>query len=169
MFRKQPKIEVNPSTTDRKIIRLGWVLLFLNAIIILFVYTKLPEKLPMHFNYKGEVDRYGAKASIWVLFVIGTLLYYGLNLIIKKVPAYKHNYPVKITDKNAATVYQLSLKMMVWLNMTIVLLFLLISIHIVLISLEIATPSLIHIVIIVTLLTIILPFFFMYKMFKVPK
>ncbi|MFS4493665.1 DUF1648 domain-containing protein [Maribacter sp. 2308TA10-17] len=169
MFRKRPKIKVELTKIDKKIIRFGWVLLLLNLGLILVFYSDLPEKIPTHFNLRGEVDGYGERFTIWILAVVGILLYYALNLVISKIPAYKHNYPVKLTEKNAPTIYRLSLKMMVLLNISIVFLFLLISTHTILISKDIYTFPLIQIVLIGTIFIILMPFFFIYKMFKVPK
>lgn len=169
MFRKQPEIIIEPTEGDKKIILTGWILLILNALLTAIFYVDLPEKIPTHFNINGEVDRYGHKSTIWIISILGFILYYIFSIIIKKVPPHKYNYPVKVTNKNAPTVYGLSLKMLVILNFLIALLFLFISIHIILLTKNLAGPNLIQIVSVGGIFIAILPFFFIYKMFKISK
>lgn len=47
--------------------------------ILIFYFPDLPDKIPAHFNDFGEVDRFGSKASIWVLPILSVLLYLGLT------------------------------------------------------------------------------------------
>jgi len=39
------------------------LLLALIFIMSIFVYRVLPDRVPMHMNWKGEIDRYGSKAE----------------------------------------------------------------------------------------------------------
>lgn len=169
MFRKQPKIEVKPNQVDKKIIRWGWIVLLLNLILILVFYSNLPNKIPTHFNFKGEIDGYGSKSSLWVIFIMAALMYYGLNLIVKKVPPHKHNYPVRITEKNAPLVYAQSLRMLVILNFSIALMFFLISSKLILTVLNKLSFDIMLVVMLLVVFITALPFYFIYKMFKTPK
>ncbi|MDT8347498.1 MAG: DUF1648 domain-containing protein [Flavobacteriaceae bacterium] len=50
-------------------------------------YTQLPEQIPIHFNFNGQADAYGAKSNVWTMPIIGLLLYVGLffiNTYLKK-------------------------------------------------------------------------------------
>lgn len=38
-----------------------WLLVAGSFILSAFLYNKLPDQMPMHWNFAGEVDRYGAK------------------------------------------------------------------------------------------------------------
>lgn len=67
-------------------IALGLVLLpFAYA---LYLYPTLPNKIPMHFNLKGEVDGWGSKESIYLLPAImglTSIFVYFLMANIKKI------------------------------------------------------------------------------------
>lgn len=73
-----------------KIINTGWYLLYLAVIALtvlaaVFKYPSLPQQIPIHYNFAGEVDRYGGKsaATLAVMplmqFFMG-LLFGGINL-----------------------------------------------------------------------------------------
>ncbi|WP_281613512.1 SdpI family protein [Flammeovirga sp. SubArs3] len=47
-----------------------------------FIWDKLPEKVPMHWNVYGEVDRYGERSELAALVVILPLISYLLFLVI---------------------------------------------------------------------------------------
>ncbi|GAB1455843.1 hypothetical protein MASR2M48_11500 [Spirochaetota bacterium] len=38
-----------------------WVIIGMCFLVSILLYSKLPEQLPMHWNAKGEIDRYGSK------------------------------------------------------------------------------------------------------------
>lgn len=48
-------------------------------IATLVVYPDLPSRVPMHWNFRGEVDRYGAKPEIFLmpLFMAGIVLFFA--------------------------------------------------------------------------------------------
>ena len=54
--------------------------------------------IPMHYNFNGEVDRYGNKWEIWIAYIAGIILYFGLSVIERK-PQY-WNTGITITEKN---------------------------------------------------------------------
>lgn len=49
------------------------------------IWNSLPEKIPMHFNYKGEIDRWGEKAEIILIPLLLPLLTYLIMLIVPKI------------------------------------------------------------------------------------
>ncbi len=62
-------------------------LLCLLLIAIPFIYLEiewnsLPEEVPLHWNARGEIDRWGSKTTLWVLPIVVTLLPYLLLVII---------------------------------------------------------------------------------------
>jgi uncharacterized membrane protein len=85
------------------------------------MFINAPEKVPMHFNVKGEVDRYGGKISLFLLPVIGTIIFIGLHYLAK-VP-HIYNYPFTITDKNYKSAYQSASSMIHIIKFLIVVLF----------------------------------------------
>lgn len=169
MLKEHLEISVKPNGLDRKIIRLGWILVILNLCAAFAFYFDLPDKIPTHFNLRGQADGFGDKSTIWVITLINLGLYYGLNLFSTKLAPHKHNYPVKVTEKNALALYAMSIRMLVLLNTLIALLFLLVTVHIVLTARFGLDLGLVKIVLLISAFVTVLPFYFIFKMMKVPK
>ncbi len=53
-------------------------------IYLSYIWNQLPDKLPMHWNIKGEIDRYGDKIEIMIPLLI-PLFVYLIFLIIPKI------------------------------------------------------------------------------------
>jgi len=51
-----------------------------------FYYTSLPEEIPIHFNFKGEADSFGAKSTIWAICGIGLILLLLVRFALKNIP-----------------------------------------------------------------------------------
>ncbi|OCT13079.1 hypothetical protein A8709_20215 [Paenibacillus pectinilyticus] len=69
-----------------------------------YEWQGLPERIPMHFDAKGNIDGWGNKWSLIPIPVIGIIIYVGLSLL-GKVP-HVFNYPSQITEANAPGQYQ---------------------------------------------------------------
>jgi uncharacterized membrane protein len=67
-----------------------WPLLMAPAVYLALVWNALPDRLPLHFNIKGEADRYGNKTefllTIGGLILLAILIYLFLPLIHKIDP-----------------------------------------------------------------------------------
>lgn len=51
-------------------------------IYLAYIWNDLPEKVPMHWNFKGEIDRWDDKASVLIIpFVLPVLIYVLLTII----------------------------------------------------------------------------------------
>lgn len=75
----------------------------------LIYYNQLPDEIPTHFNVKGEADGFGSKVLIWVLTLVGLILYLALTYM-NRIP-HKFNYPVEITEDNAYYQYKNAIKL----------------------------------------------------------
>ncbi|MBT8229330.1 MAG: DUF1648 domain-containing protein, partial [Bacteroidia bacterium] len=67
-----------------------WNLFSILFLVILFIYpainySDLPDTIPSHYNFWGVPDDYSSKNTIWILPVIGLLLYVTLTLISNKL------------------------------------------------------------------------------------
>lgn len=69
---------------------IAWPLLLAPVVYLTFVWNSLPDRLPVHFNMKGEADRYGDKTefllTIGGLTLLAILIYLFLPLIHKIDP-----------------------------------------------------------------------------------
>ncbi|HWY11480.1 MAG TPA: DUF1648 domain-containing protein [Bacteroidia bacterium] len=81
--------------------------LFAGILIVAFALPELPDTVPVHFNLKGEPNRYGSKYQLWIGVGVSLLLY----IIFSVVSAYPHlyNYPSQKNDIDAQ--YKLGSKM----------------------------------------------------------
>lgn len=67
-----------------------WGLSLLPLLLVLIFYGKLPEQIPTHWGFDGQVT-YGAKSNLWMLAgisIVLSVIFYGLALIDPK----KKNY-----------------------------------------------------------------------------
>ncbi|MBV6646155.1 MAG: DUF1648 domain-containing protein [Cyclobacteriaceae bacterium] len=97
------------------------ILIIMLFVIPLINYLELPATIPTHFNMKGEVDGYGHKSTIWVLPMIGVIMYIGF-VILNKYP-HIFNYPLEITEENAKRQYTLATRLIRQINLFTVSLF----------------------------------------------
>ncbi len=121
METERPKITLIPSTADKLVELLGWLILLTLWGWTFTHYSALPDTIPTHFNAAGEADGFGSKASIIGLPLIATLLFIGLNVLNR----YPHifNYPAAITQDNALRLYTLATRMLRYLKLVLVLVF----------------------------------------------
>ncbi len=74
--------------------KISKILVFLMILSILgtiFVYSSLPEKIPGHFNFKGEVDRYDDKTSV-IFTGLLPLGIYLLMIFLPKIDPKRNSY-----------------------------------------------------------------------------
>ncbi|PWL38068.1 hypothetical protein DKG77_07180 [Flagellimonas aquimarina] len=169
ILRKKPKIEVKPTTTDKKLVLIGWVIVILNFVVVLLFYFDLPETIPVHFNLKGEINGFGSKSILWIIPSISASIYMAMSILVLKMKPYYMNYPVKVTEKNAKELYALGIRMLTVMNLTTVIIFLITTLIFVFkikgIFDTIDTETLIGLWIAIALL----PFIYVFKMFNVSK
>lgn len=124
-YQNRPKIKLEKTNFDNLLENLGWLLLILFWIKVIFSYNDLPNIIPTHFNARGEVDGYGSKWTLLILPAAATIAYIGLT-ILNKFP-HIFNYLVEITEENAQRQYTISTKMIRILKLGVVVLFCFIS------------------------------------------
>ncbi|MEP6646056.1 MAG: DUF1648 domain-containing protein [Saprospiraceae bacterium] len=115
----RPKIELEITQTDRALEVAGYAALAFLWIFTIYADSNLPETIPVHFSISGEINDYGSKMTLWILPVIGTLVF-GLLTILNRIPS-AFNYPVKITPENAERQYKNAIQMLRSLKLCIVL------------------------------------------------
>jgi uncharacterized membrane protein len=71
------------STLKKELPIIGIVLM--PFVYLAFIWNTLPEKVPTHWNYKGEVDHWGDKFSLIGLVFMMPVLIYVLLLVIPKI------------------------------------------------------------------------------------
>lgn len=121
----RPKLHIELEKQDIIIIWLTWIGLLAIWIIAVYGFVHLPETIPVHFNVKGEPDGFGGKWSLFFLPGLTTALLIGLTLLNRYPEIF--NYPVKITAENAERQYRLAVRLIRWVNLSLSLIFLMIT------------------------------------------
>ncbi len=110
---------------DRILEITGWTLLVIFWALSIKNFLISPEKVPTHFNIRGEADAYGGRINILILPAIAAVLYTGMTLL-NRFP-HIFNYMVSITEENALRQYTNSTRMIRVLKLVLVIVFLFIG------------------------------------------
>lgn len=86
---------------------------------ILFMWSSIPEKIPMHYDALGNIDRWGDKAEIIILPITSWLMYLFMTGI-GFVPTL-WNTGVKVTQENQERVYRTLKYLMKTMKLIVVL------------------------------------------------
>lgn len=100
---------------------------------IIVMWSKIPDKVPGHFNGAGEVDRWGSKIELFILPFIGVFLWILMSLL-EKAP-HMYNYPARLNENNVEVFYLSSRKVLNEVKNYCLILFAIISIQMVRIAL----------------------------------
>jgi len=117
----RPRLTPPHSEIDTMLESAGWLALLLLWGLALYFYATLPAVVPTHFNGAGQVDAHGPKGTIFILPVVGSVLFASMTLL-NKVP-HIFNYPVPITAVNAPAQYALATRLLRFLKLAIAALF----------------------------------------------
>ncbi|GAB3895738.1 DUF1648 domain-containing protein [Spirosoma agri] len=89
------------SSYERKANRLTIFLLVVVVLLSIGGTVWLPGPIPIHFNGKGEANRWGSPATLLVLaFVCSCVV--GLFWLIRRIPTEQMNFPGPRTPENVA-------------------------------------------------------------------
>lgn len=114
----RPTIQIELNDRDRMLEKLAlWLLIALWAGAIA-VYFTLPDKIPVHFNIKNEIDKWDDKAYIFMFPFIASLLYVLLSWV-NKYPQ-NFNYTEPVTEENAEAMYRSATKLLRSLKLVII-------------------------------------------------
>jgi uncharacterized membrane protein len=79
-------------------------------VYLAIIWNTLPEKVPTHWNYKGEVDKWGDKYSLIALLFLLPVLTYVLMLVIPKID------PKKKIEQMGGKYYQLKFILVLFMS-----------------------------------------------------
>lgn len=85
---------------------LSYVLLFASFIIIIRMAQILPDKIPTHYDLRGNVDGYGSPMSLIILPLIMLFSNAAFSLVLHLVDASCWNMPFKVKPANSLQVYK---------------------------------------------------------------
>jgi len=119
---KRPGLQLTLSKTDKILEKTGLVLLVACWMLTMYVFAKSPDTIPVHFNASGQADHYGNKAILWILVVLPSIIYVVLSLIGKHPQNF--NYLVRLTAKNAEQQYTISTRIIRFMKIAVLIIFL---------------------------------------------
>ena len=65
--------------------RIIWLFIIAPVIYLAIVWNSLPETIAMHFNLKGDVDRYGSKNELIIMILVLTLINAIIYLLLPQI------------------------------------------------------------------------------------
>lgn len=94
-------MKVTPTLFDKIMSICSMIFLLLGIICFLLEYENIPQKIPMHYNLYGKVDRYGSKNEIIILLVIMSIIWMILESI-KRYPNIWNMMSYKVENEELA-------------------------------------------------------------------
>ena len=82
-MKKRPIIKLESTPTERKLDFAALVLTLLLLVLPLIFYTRLPDRIPSHFDSSGDIDGYGSKHMLWILIAIGVMTFALFRYLLK--------------------------------------------------------------------------------------
>lgn len=130
----RPKIKIKKTTSEWFWDIIGYSTFIAMIGFLFFLWNKLPEEVPAHFNASGEVDRWGSKTELLILPIIGFFTIIILQLL-EKFPEV-HNYPKRLNENNAKQFYLNSRKLINQIKNICLIIFTVIVLESIIIAME---------------------------------
>ena len=67
-----------------------WLLALLPFLLVAAVYSRLPDQVPMHWGFDGEINRYGSKNELWLMAALGPLFALLFQFLPRLDPRKRH-------------------------------------------------------------------------------
>ncbi len=86
---------------------LNWALIAAMFLLTALTWGSAPNRLPVHWNWTGQIDSYGGKEQVMLGYPLGALALYLLILLVPRIDPGRANYP-----RFAGSYYLLRLSLM---------------------------------------------------------
>ena len=99
------------------------ILLLIAAVVwIALRYGKLPDEIPTHFDYRGNVDGYGSKNTVWIIYGLAFLLSAGVLAAARLMPMNRRmvNLPWRVPELAWPLLERLNVNMLLWVALEMV-------------------------------------------------
>lgn len=122
------KMKLLKTTVYQNILNCLSIVMMSSTFLYLTLYwTRIPHKIPAHYNAAGIIDRWGDKKEIWFIFIVTILMYIMMSLIEHFPKLW--NTGVTLTEENQERIYQLLKSMLVTMKFLLVLIFTFLTIN----------------------------------------
>lgn len=107
---KRPKITIQKTKSEWLWDTIGYLIFVCSILLLVSIWSLLPEKVPAHYNALGEVDRYGSKWELIILPCIGVFILVFMQVLERHSEI--HNYPSRLNEANVYQFYLHSRKIL---------------------------------------------------------
>ena len=104
---------------DKFLKRIIWLFIIAPAVYLAIVWNTVPEKVAMHANLNGEIDRYGSKNELITMTLILTLVNVAIYLLLPQV--YRID-PKRFAAENKSRLYRIAFAVSVFIAAVLCLL-----------------------------------------------
>jgi uncharacterized membrane protein len=129
----RPRLVPAKESLDVILILLAWLGPILIAALLWRCYGELPERIPDHFDAQGQVNSTGDADTLLAIGLLSLCMVIFLQILNRSPHLF--NYPVKITEENAARQYHNAQRVVRVLNVVVSLTFAYLSYRIIQIAL----------------------------------
>ncbi|MFI3297907.1 MAG: DUF1648 domain-containing protein [bacterium] len=77
--------------------------------------------IPIHYNFKGEVDGWSSRSSLWTQPITALVVYMIFSILVRYPE--KLNYPIKVTKENMVMLHKLMIIMLRYIKLICLILF----------------------------------------------
>lgn len=106
----RPRIEIRTTFLTRVQQFLIYLFLLVSITILAINYNRLPDSVPIFFNWPSKENGYGSKSILWsVPIILGAISWLLLRLANRP---WILNYPTRITLQNAKAQYTIAAQML---------------------------------------------------------
>lgn len=109
-YLERPKIKIVKTKSEWAWDIIGYTFYLCSIIFLILNWSELPNKVPAHYNFWGDIDRWGAKTELLILPIVGVFIAVIMQLF-ERFPEI-HNYPERLNKENAREFYLTSRKML---------------------------------------------------------
>ena len=99
------------------------ILLLIAAVAWIAVrYGKLPDEIPTHFDFHGNVDDYGSKSTVWIIYGLAFLLSAGMLAAARLMPMNRRmvNLPWVVPELAWPLLERLNINLLLWMALEMV-------------------------------------------------
>ena len=99
------------------------ILLLIAAVAWIAVrYGKLPDEIPTHFDFRGNVDGSGSKNTVWIIYGLAFLLSAGMLAAARLMPINRRmvNLPWRVPELAWPLLERLNVNLLLWIALEMV-------------------------------------------------
>ena len=93
------------SRFDKSMDVLSLGILVCTAVALAVLWRRLPDRIPLRYDFSGNITGYGGKASILIMPIISSLFYILISVVEHMPPESWNTGGIRVTRENAEHVY----------------------------------------------------------------